>query len=256
MNSFREQIDACRAGRNDHLQPEHAAELGELARQVAVDPSRARELAAAEQADLLLGSALKQAPLPAGLNERLLAALQAAAEGSSAPPPQDVLPPSRLSGRRRALRVAVGLLSSALAIALIVTLWPSAPPKPLSEETLARATEAWLQEIGPAAEWHTDLAQAPASLPLDRAIRGRAIRWRQLSGGVAAYELTRSGGARAVLFVTSRPAALRGFPYARLPVSGRWKVGAWTGASGCVYVLAVVEDGQRIEDFLHRAPLT
>lgn len=255
MSSIREQIDACRAGRNDHLQPEHAADLGELARQVAADASRARELAAAEQADLLLSAALQEATLPAGLNGRLLAALQAA-EARQASPPQVTVPPSRFGGRRRALQVAAGLISTALAVALIVTLWPSAPPKPLSEETLARTTEAWLQEIGPAAEWRTDLARAPASLPLDRAIRGRAVRWRQLSSGAAAYELTRSGGARAVLFVTSSPAALRGFPYARLPVSGRWKVGAWTGASGCVYVLAVVEDGQRIEDFLHRAPLT
>jgi hypothetical protein len=259
---IREQIDACRPGSNDLALPE----LAELAIAVKQDRAVAAELERSQQFDRAASAALAEQPVPAGLMERLL---KATAENQPTPaaPADAETPPSRWT-RRRVLWAAGSLAAAAL---VAVTTWFSVPrPASLvSRDELSAAVTQWTNDGNvPASQW--EAIKAPRlAVPGPVSVK-KPTRWRHLaiaqptwSGSGVAMDITQPGRQRAWLFVVSSNARVQVSSAPSQPTDltlsgfrGKVKAVAWQdSASGLLYVLVVVEDGQRLDDFLRHQPI-
>jgi len=254
----RELIDACRADHHDSERAELAAELAPLARELQADPALNIALQRSEQFDRNIRSALDDVPLPAGLAERMLAGCEAALVTPASTIISADEPVFRQPGLSR--RRLVALVATAASLLIVVLgafgIGRLVPQKTITNEELASMADKWFTQSGPAAKWMSP-ASAPAQFPVDRAITVRPSKWSQLDAKTVVYDLTRQGGQRALLFVlsTNQPNTLKGFPYTKLPVTGGLAMGAWNRGD-VIYVLVVVEDGQRIEHFVKPPRLT
>ena len=76
--TIREQMDACRPDSDDLHLPEHAADLAELQVGLRESAEVRCELDRIQQSDRIIRSATHDVSLPAGLEAKLLAAVQAA----------------------------------------------------------------------------------------------------------------------------------------------------------------------------------
>lgn len=256
---LREQIDVCRPGSDDLALPA----LAELAAAAEHDRAVAAELLRSQRFDRAVSAALQDLPAPAGLMERLLAAVEANKPALPAPIEQT---PSRWTRRR--LLLAAGSLAAVALLAVTAVLFVPRPQQQVTQEELSLAVAEWVNGRGVVpSDWVA--TPLPTKFAIPSSInRKQPSRWRPLaasgdgwSGSGVAMDLNPPTGAPAMLFVGSSKARF-GVPSVptRLPVSGlpggRMKAVAWQNpTTNLLYVLVVTEDrGQRLEDFLHHRP--
>jgi hypothetical protein len=126
----------------------------------------------------------------------------------------------------------------------------------VSNDVVAQTAVQWFDLSGPKLNWQSYESAPVAQYPLARTIRYRPARWARLNDSTVVYDLTHSGRQRALLFVqrTNRPhPGLNNFKMTRLSSSGGIALGAWQRTE-VVYVLAVIEGDQRIDDYLRKVP--
>lgn len=287
--SLREQLDACRAGSDDLQLPE----LADLATRVSSDAQVAQDLAALHQADHELRSQLVEVKVPEGLAARLLSQLAAARQQQLQSPqlldslstslqseislptePTAVSPTAvepaaqpeaierRKFSRRTLLQgIAGGTLAAALAGGAIAFLrYQSSGPTTVSRDELAAQSSTWIEAVLPLPGWKPAGTSMPlAKYPIDRAVTVAPRAWRSFQpggttgGSGVAYDLTRPGSQRALLFVIRTSASHKvpsvPDPHSLLPASGNMKLTSWQSA-GILYVLAVDDDHQNLSDYL------
>jgi hypothetical protein len=248
-------LDACRSA-DDLRQPELRAVAG----QVDQDP-RAREM----QIRLLrIGDALRQSmddvPLPAGLEERLVARLYEAAHDAAIGDPTAADMPSShgvsvaghsqpLLSRRKWLQWGGAAAAAAAAVSIAVVLFNR--EKTLLPNQLEGAPQ-WHEALASAGDWQPFNAADADYAPPSELLRS-PTRVRDVSSVVGrdayAYDLTLPGGPRATLFVIEQ-AEDAGVPSAApfRPQSSTMghSVAYWQRA-GMIYVVVVESD--RPEDY-------
>lgn len=258
---WKEQLDACRPGHEDWQLPE----LSELATARATNPVVARIADRSHAWDEVVGSAMRDVPVPTGLESRLLAALQVPAP--PAPPveasdssvtatpsatttiagrPQPV-PPVRRTNRRLWL-VTAGVCAASLLVGLLVALPRPAPWNSAGDVVVH--FQRWLPLVAPE-HWRRN--QWPTQrLP----IPGDPYAWQSLAGTWTSlpadcYDLA-PPGPRAFLFVCQvpEPANLPSqLPRTATPSGDGWSLGAWRDTTGNVFVLAVEGSQARYSRF-------
>jgi len=272
--TLREQIDACRPDSDDLHLPQHAADLAELAEGVRTSAAVRTQWELSQQDDRLIRGAMHDLAIPAGLEQRLLAAVAAAnpvavaiAEATDATPPKEpaaaVASPGRaqdLPAKRPARRifvVACGIAVIALLGVTIAQFWRHEPLQ-ISKDQLASRVETWLDATyKPDVQWQSKTTMPQAGVPKNW-VRATVERWCTVPGGsessVIAYELT-SGGNRARLLVitTSHEYPVAATPFSQVGgVSGGMTVGAWQ--RGNVLYIIATRDG-RLADFISQQPI-
>jgi hypothetical protein len=268
LDPLREQIDACRPGSDDLS----LRELAELAAAATADPAVAEELARSHAFDRQLTAALADVPVPAGLAERILDSLSCAApagpaaeaalftaeapERAAAGATQRLMRGSRLS-RRRWIELGAGACAAAVLGALVVRFWPRTPRR-IAPHELAQMAEAWLRQIQSPAGWSSDVAALPTALRPPTAVRAAPQRWRRFvtpeGWSSVAIDFAAPGSPRAVLLVVRSSARFAvpemPLPKTRLPLSSAGPAAIAWQKGDLLYVLAVVEDAQRLDDFI------
>ncbi len=263
IERFREQIDACRPGSADLS----LAELAELAALVKHDREVANELSRSQALDRAVSEALHDVPVPSGLADRLMAAMQTEATPAVAlaerrgsnEPDRDI----RRRFSRRQWWLTGGVI--ALATLLVAIALPFVRlEREVVQEELGLDVAGWLSNLSqPTSKWKPVATVAlPQGMELDPAVNGKALRWQSFpvrgSGGwtgtVTAIDLRPAGQPRAMLFVV-RSSARFAVPSRRMALSGGFAATAWQRKNlGLLFVLVVEEDrGQRLEDFLRKA---
>ncbi|MEX2176001.1 MAG: hypothetical protein WD872_16685 [Pirellulaceae bacterium] len=263
---LREQIDACRPGGEDL----HLPELAELAQAVEQDRAVAAALDRARHFDLALANALHDQPVPSDLLERLLAQTRNA-EAPAADVPTVELPPPAASSFRKTSgntsRRRMLVLSSAAAVAAALAglgLFLPRAARDVPRDELVAAVQEWMNEVPAVEGWQALPAQAaPAGYPRPSSAILRAVphRWRYHEtpyGQAVVFDYTPSGRQRVLLFVVRSPDRFLGIPpvnHWSKTLSGNRALGAWQKGR-LLYVLTVVEDNQRLDDYLLDVPVT
>lgn len=245
---YREQIDACRPGSDDLSLPA----LAELAGVVESDRAVADELARSQCFDRAVSTALHDVPLPAGLLERLEAKLAETDAAADDDPTADVaLPPPARFSRRGILAAALSVAALAL-IAVSAMFWPR-PGRQVSSAELVELSSTWFNEQLPPAEWKP-VSSAPATFAVPRVVSG-AKAWQSFATpagekGVV-YDLTSGLRPRARLFVIATPHTYQvgTLPTRLRGTTGGTAVAAWQQGR-LLFVVVVVENGQKLEDFV------
>lgn len=246
---LREALEACRPGSDDLSLPE----LADLARAAGESSVWRDALASVRQSDEAISRALQDVDIPAGLEHRLLAAVeaQADADASQTALTGTVSPaqPRRVS-RRTWLTLASALAAGVILAAWGVQQWRRAPV--LAPENLGFEALAWSQNLTD--EWRETSEARGLNRPLDRQVRYAPRGWQSLDTNhdatAVAYDLTRPRGT-AILFVLA-PAAIPddlNTSATRIPSTGGWGAAAWKSGA-FVYVLLVEERRQKLDDFL------
>lgn len=246
--ALQEAIDACRPGSLDHTLPE----LAGLADRLACDPAAQRRYEAVQAFDRALGAALEDVPVPAGLEERLLAAVTA-----NVPTEQDEagemvsLPPRRTRRWADAAEWVVPLALLVVFAGLIGGVYLASRPEVLSTEQLVERSFQWQDELA-RHEWNERIRSAPREeFPLSSQVALAPWRWQQLSTSrgelVAYYE----GPPGTLLFVSRSKTKISGLSSSPklLQSTGGWSVGAWQSGD-LTYVLLVEGNKQRYESYL------
>ncbi|HBO45569.1 MAG TPA: hypothetical protein DD670_16895 [Planctomycetaceae bacterium] len=255
-----EPLEVCRAG------GEAASDSASrrLAAFLAVQPEWAELHTRREQLDEVLGRAIRDVPVPEGLEERILDRLRAAASEQvggvameSAPTLGDerVAAPAAVGEvvkhrgtRRRLLLASAAMVAASVLVVVIFHFWT---PGGL---TAAEVCDEALRRFAPASEdGHEPLSDdVLRRFPVaSDVVLPPGTRWRKLDGFLGhesvAYEMTGWRGNRATLFVVSCPRAIPDLvnrvPRRSTPATGGRAVGVWQVA-GRVYVL-VVEGNDR-----------
>jgi hypothetical protein len=254
---LREQLDACRPGSGDLALPE----LAELAAAVKQDRAVTAELDRSQRFDAAAKAALDDLPVPTGLLGRLLAAIEANRPTPALPP---AIPSSKSRWSSRRLLLAAGTAAVMLFVA-ITALWfvPRRPQIVANDEIGLAIADWWAADQGtPAAAWHQgNPSSARFALPGAMSVKV-SDRWRSFtatrpdwSGNAVAMHLNPPGEKRAMLFVVQSSARFQvpSTPTA-VTLSGfsgrRVKAMAWQIPQTKMLYILVVEDGQRLEQFL------
>ncbi len=278
--TIREQLDACRPESDDLQLPEFAG----LAQAVRDDATVRAEWDRTQTTDRAVRCAMQEVSIPAGLAERILAALASAP--SEAPleavvdrallavdpteQPKVVVQPSREASpaalqRRFSRRIWFSLAGIAAVLLVGFTasqFWPTTL-EVVSRDDLALQAESWLTMANsPQVQWRAASDAPPLAGFPTGAVQGNRGRWTKLNlptePSVVAFELAQPGSrTKATLFVisTRREYKVNSLPYSRLGVSGKYTVGAWQ-KDGVLYVLALDEGyGDRLDNFVIRQPL-
>jgi hypothetical protein len=239
-------IDACRPGRDDHREPELAA----LAERLAQDAEARAVYDHSQRLDAALGAAFRDVPLPAGLEDRLLAAVGGASpktveEKIAAPAKTSTAAGTRRISRRQLL--STGALAAAVLVAAgvaAIVRWTG--DREVAPDQLVAQAQQWLGD--------EDFQRDDAWKPLDeRPLRAfpqgwlavRPVQWRSMATSLdrkaVVYRVPHRGGS-AYVFVIAPRADVTGLgatpPRTPLPgATGGWRIGAWQ-ADGVLYVLA------------------
>jgi hypothetical protein len=261
---LREQIDACRPGSDDLALPA----LADLAAALPGDAALREEFARSRQFDQAVAAALHDLPVPAGLAERLLAAMvargsQAEVDGADLDGPLgadraegvvEVASRPTTSFWRRPLSRRAWHYAAASAAVLLVAgslgtwRWRGTPHE-ITPDLLAASLESWTNA-------------AAAGRPVTALPRGYKLPATLVARPVSYHPFTTHQGWRAFAVNLSRPPApaatlfiVRSRAKARLAAaprsisaSGGRAAFAWQ-AGGLVYVL-VLDRGLRMEDYL------
>lgn len=267
--TLREQIDACRPDSDDLHLPVHAADLAELKEGVQQSAEIRGLWERSQRDDRAIRGAMQDVALPIGLEQRLLAAVQAAHEQPLAGvekvmeeevPAQEVAA-SRLAPtitRRRWLSRTVTALAATAALVLVAVLGNSflnPPDVAITKDELASQTQEWLQA---ALKLKRDTKTTQDRFSV-RNLSGKANQSGSLAssqGTITVYDVKLpTSGNQAKLFVlpTTAKYPVASLPYTELSVSGGWKVGAWQ-TGGVLYVLVVSKD-THLEEFIRPQPL-
>jgi hypothetical protein len=253
---IREGIEACRPAGDDLA----AQDLADVARALAGDAEARAVFERSQQWDTVIGEAIEQVSVPAGLAERLIERLQAAGGSRSGAAPllegavaaardaattepsadAPTLARPRWNWSRRDWAGASASLVAAAIVVVLVGYWLSGssdtPPDVLAEE--------WEEQLN-ARQWQT--AAAPAGFAVPDSVVAVPARWqwigRLTKAPVVAYELVHAGGEKARLFVAhmSRP-GLSNQPPAKPQFStGGRTVAHWQSGSN-LYVLVAASE--------------
>jgi hypothetical protein len=188
-----EAVEVCRPGRDDMSDPV----LVELLEELAVNPELAEHCERLQQCDANLVSAFQSVPVPDGLDRRLLARLEQAAEETPAATP--IRPKHRL---RRRLLVGGGFAVVAASLVIAAMVYYSSPP--YTQSSVLQQSVAFFQvDLADPGEF-VEHSPPPEAYPLSRSVaRVQQIQWRPIGDflgrkGVA-YDLP--VGCRATLYV-------------------------------------------------------
>ncbi len=238
-----EAIEACRPGSDDLSDPDLAFLATELAAKAELDSAFERS----QQVDGLLTEVFQNQPVPEGLEQRILARLEAARaeeDASDELAPDEPATPRPATGHRRVSRrtwLSVGGATAVAASLLVATLlhW-QAPNEYTGQDVLELAID--LFNTPSSDSWQT--SSPPSAYPLSPKVVATDIRWRKvpsfLGHRAVAYDLSTPGGTQATLFVVKCPVdGLSTAPPLRpaLMTGGR-STSAWQSGS-LVYVLVV-----------------
>lgn len=250
--TIREQIDACRPDSDDLHLPEHAPDLVELQASLRESGDVRRQWEQSQAESRLIRGAMQDILLPAGLEDRLLAAVQTAeVDSTTAPHPTSRHQPNR----RRFIQVASSLAAAAAVVLVGVFVYRqlTETEQPITKEQLVSRAESWLrsadqQTMKPA----TTIQAAPGGFVL-----GKVVRSKTFSAGsdrITAYAV-QLGGSTAILLEipTNQVYPVNSLPYSTLGVSGGWTVGVWQ-RDGVLYVIAV-PDGGSLPQFVRQQPV-
>jgi hypothetical protein len=271
-------IELCRPGSDDLCDPDQA----ELARQVQADAEIRARYEAVQKLDGAIGTAFHDVPVPAGLEQRLLAGVAARVRDKASDTPANPSQNERSATsaaeleaaprrkkrflRRRMRWIGVGGVAAALLIAVaawaIVKMYP-APKVPL--ETLAHRALRWVDQLL-TQPWKSLDENGPEGLvpgyPLEPSLRAGPLRFQQFGDErdtVVAYDLAAPGQPIAAQFTirTSREYDVPGVMMSKpLWSSGPYCIGACQ-RDGVLYVLVVEGDAGRFRQFVQpRLPIT
>ena len=267
--TIREQMDACRPDSDDLHLPEHAADLTELAAGLRESGEVRTQWERSQQEGRVVRSAMHDVSLPAGLEARLLAAVQAAesvaltgvkmaadAEFSVSESPV-VLAPAK-ANRRRFIQVAVGLTTAALVLFGFIALQQfNQTEQPITKDQLAAQVEEWLS-VSPksmAPTTKADLAAFPSGIVLGKVPRSGS--YTVAGGKITVYDVVlRNNRATLLVIPTTKVYPVGALPLSNIPgVSGGWQVRAWQ-TGGVLYVIAVIENPDaRLDEFIRQQPI-
>jgi hypothetical protein len=243
---IKQMIDACRPGIDDLRKPEMAA----LADRLACDAEAAAAYDRSQRFDSAVAAAFRDAPVPSGLEERLLAAVGAPSRDPATAPAAPVKQETsdwRFS--RRTMLAAVAALAASV-VAAVGYPWLLGTPREVTSAELVVHTQDMLDDVdfANAAAWKpvtenelhafpfSFLARDPdawrrVNIKLDR----QAIAYRVPVGNKSAYLL--------VMRPSATPVGLGGAPGSTpLPgATGGWRMTAWTSGDA-LYVLAFEGD--------------
>lgn len=255
-----EALEACRPGSDDL----HDPGLAYLAAALAADAKLQDLYRRSQQVDAAVAAGFRDAPVPDGLQRRLLERLGAAtaedatSSGDQRSPDGDPAGPQTPASRRwlsprwlPAYGLAVGT-AAAVMIAVFYWLGMSPSQEDSTQMVLEEAIKVFIDEAG--ADQQFVNRQACEEYPISRAVVSAAgTPWRPLRDFVgrrgAAYDLSR-GGVRATLYVLAEPVSDLP-PMPPMPPSGRLHTtrGCSTAAwleNGRMCVLVVEHDNPQV----------
>jgi hypothetical protein len=266
QQQLRNSIEACRPGSEDL----HAPDMAELAEHLARDAQARAVYERSQRLDAALGAAFRDVAPPADLEQRLVAAVEAAGRetavtASNAAPrviPPAAKPPARGGKRFSARRLAIASAVAAVfaGVAVILSPWWSGPSE-LTPTTLVAHTQELLddQDFANAAAW-SDVTTPPRSFP-GTWITVPPEAWRRVSAkgdrrAVAFRLRVRDKSAYLLVLKPAVQATDLGRAPPRKPFAGAtggWKIGAWSG-EGFVYVLAMEGSEQDYRSLIRIPP--
>ena len=176
------------------------------------------------------------------------------------PPPTVALPVPPASRPWLARRWAISLVAvAAIAIAAVtVVINLPQPVRTIGQDELAGLAEQWTADVSSPRGWKP--ATAAVKFPAGSAIRAQPIRWRNYTtpAGESAvvYDCTPSGRQQVLLFMVRSPHkySVAPLPFSRLRSASKGVgVAAWQRGE-MLYVLTVVEDHQRVDDYIRKLP--
>ncbi len=267
-SNLRESLDACRPGSADLAH----SELADARAELDADAGLRRRVRRAEQFDRSVAGAMQDVAVPAGLQERLLAALGSALPAESAavdaaPRPDTAAPSDGKVDTRRRAPMLVGSAFLALATGLLVTLtvrWFFGGDEWAPRSITDAAVQKFAAEYDPRQpQGWTQHAQQSKSNPLSRQlVHDQQPPQRSVSkvAGCSgtAYRLRSRQGAFATLLVLVPRATLNGFP-TKPPRSPQSDTAGCAASSWCendrLYVLVVSGGAEEYRTFLRRPSL-
>lgn len=267
-------IDACRPGSEDLHQPE----LAPLAEAILRDPGVRRRYECSLRFDAGVREAFREVPVPDGLDERLLAAIESSRVGAvvesptcaaCSPANHEVRAESGAGGRwpsakrRRIWSLVAGSLIAVAALAgfvLLVPFFRAAEPRP--DDRLPGEILAWSDAVVRQG-WNEDLRAAQAlTRPLDRAVRANSQRWCAIATAydsqTVVYDVAPRGAELALVFCMRCPVSHSKLP--QLPpgngfsATGGLTLGVWRRGD-LVYVLVVRGGANRYRQLIESSPL-
>jgi hypothetical protein len=264
--TIREQIDACRPDSDDLHLPEHAADLAELQGNLRESPEVRGDCERIQKNDRLIRSAMQDVSLPAGLEAKLLGALQAAQavplSGVERAIQEDPAAEEKLvttvpakGNRRLFIRVASGVVVAAsVLVGIFVFLSRTPNEQPITKDELATQVEQWLRAVDVRA-----MAKPSKPIALPTGVLGTAVGSSSISspqGKITAYSvMLRGSNATLLMVATTKACPVGSLPFTKIGVSGGWQVGAWQ-KGGVLYVIAVPENsGTRLDQFAPQQPI-
>ncbi len=262
--AFKEAIDACRPGTDDANLPEMSA----LADVMQEDEQVRGWYDRTQQSDAAIGRVFRDVPVPDGLADRLVAAVQnadsepgqeatsfvseAAAEQDDLTAEASVAPSAP---RHKRWKYAFAGIPVAAIVLVCLSLFLRGHPD-VTREQISIDVNEWIDEVVVADDWNGDLSEAPLQhYPPDAAVRANAKQWRvaqtRYDSRATVYDISRRGTS-AYLFCISTKGKVIGLPnappMAPLRTTGGVTVGAWQ-RPGMVYVLVVDGDKRDYRSF-------
>ena len=262
-------IEACRPGSDDVSLPE----MSPLAESVDSDPSVRELFERSQQCDRAIRRVFQNVPVPDGLSDRLLAALEQQDLQDSPRLPEDrrgqplgspsADPTRGPRSRRRWLGIAVGL-AAALSLSVLGVLFfsNSGVGEPVANERLRQDISVWRNEMIRKG-WRENGADPQlAQRPMDGALHAAPRRWcvidTRYDRTTVVYDLAGPGDRFAYLFCMRIPegdSVLPNIPPVKpYAPTGRVCIGTWRRGN-VVYVLAVDGGPARYRQFLGRSIL-
>lgn len=266
----REQMDSCRPDSDDLHLPEYAADLAEFRAAYRESAEVRAEWERSQQDGRIIRSAMQDVSLPAGLEARLLAAVQAAeaiplagvervVNEESRTNDHTTTPTPAKANRRWFMGTAAGLAAAAAVILLGVFAFQSWTQREqsITKDQLASQVEEWLRTVD--VRTMSPPTKAALSTFPTGTVLGKVDRFRSISssqGSITAYSVTRGANRATLLMVpTTKAYPVGSLPFTRLGVSGGWQVGAWQ-RGGVLYVIAVPENsGAHLDEFVPQQPI-
>ena len=270
--TIREQMDACRPDSDDLHLPDHAADLAALHGSLRDSAEVRGDCERIQRNDRIIRSAMQDVSLPAGLEAKLLAAVQAAqtvpltgleqaVRAASTTTENPVALPPASASRRWFLKVAAGVATTAaLAVIGFMALQSfHRTEEPISTDQLASQAEEWLRSVNPTTM--EAISSAPSNYPSD-IVLGKVDRVGTVSashGRITAYLVKNPANgaiARLLVIPTTRVYPVGTLPLSNIPgVSGGWQVRAWQ-RGGVLYVIAVpAESNAGLDQFIRQQPI-
>ncbi len=267
-------IDACRPGSDDLQRPEMAA----LAEAVRCDSDVRRRYECSQQFDALVMGSFRDVPVPVGLADRLLAAIEPSADRATVESREPVAPrtsehDTRKNAEgagpwfhrhgRRSWPILAGSLAAIAALAgflLLVPYFSVAEPRP--DDRLPGQILVWADAVVRQG-WNEDLPTAQSlHRPLDRAVRARPQRWCAIATAydsqTIVYDVAPRGTDMALVFCMQsrvRSSTLPDMPpWNAFSATGGLTLGVWRRGD-MVYVLVVRGGPRRYRELIEASPL-